>query len=64
MDEIDRKVDCAIVVGVRRSRCQILCFSMFRMQWWVQIEEILMFGAVLYRSVKESVEIIVKVTTD
>ena len=40
MNEIDRKVDRAIVVEFRRSRCRTLCFSTFWMQWWVQIEEI------------------------
>ena len=51
-DEIGRKVDRAIVVRFRRSRCWTLYFSIFWMQWWVQIEEIPMSDVGLYRSVK------------
>jgi len=45
MDDIDLKVDRAIVVGFKRSRCRTLYFSTFWMQKWVQIKEIPMSGA-------------------
>jgi len=45
INEIDRKVDRAVVVGFRRSRYRTLYFLMFWMQRWVLIEEIPMSNA-------------------